>query len=105
MFAMLRQLLVTVILGIALASAGSGCRSCSSCHDYDGPVADCNNCGCGRAGSVSNCGACSPCDNPGSCNCAGGACGGGGCSTGGCNCGHQSPTGGEYYEEAPMMTE
>jgi hypothetical protein len=32
-----------------------GCRSCSSCHDYDPPVANChgNACGCHRAGSVS----------------------------------------------------
>jgi hypothetical protein len=31
-----------------------GCRSCSSCHDYDPPVANgCNACGCHRAGSAS----------------------------------------------------
>lgn len=101
---MLRQMLATVVLGIALASAGGGCRSCSSCHDYDGPVADCGNCGCKRTGSVSNCGACSPCDNTGSCNCAGGACSTGGCSSGGCNCGnHESAPNDEYYEEAPVM--
>jgi hypothetical protein len=103
---MLRQLLVTAVLGITLASSGGGCRSCSSCHDYDGPVADCGNCGCGRTGSVSNCGACSPCDGncPGSC--AGGACGAGGCSTGGCSCGNQGHvSSNEYYEEAPTMTE
>lgn len=98
MFAMLRQLLVTVILGFALGASGGGCRSCSSCHDYDGPVADCNNCGCGRTGSVSNCGACSPCDNTGSCNCAGGACAGGGQASSGCPCGRHGATGGDYYE-------
>lgn len=102
---MLRQLLVTVALGIALSASGGGCRSCSSCHDYDGPVADCNNCGCGRTGSASKCGACSPCDNAGSCNCAGGACAGGD-STGGCNCGnHGDASNGEYYEEAPTISE
>ena len=45
---MLRHLLLSVFLGTMLALAGGGCRSCSSCHDYDGPVADCNNCGSGR---------------------------------------------------------
>jgi hypothetical protein len=96
---MLSQLLMSLVLGTTLASGG--CRSCSSCHDYDGPVADCG-CGCGRTGSVSNCGAGSPCDNAGSCNCSGGACESGGCSTGNCNCGNQggAPDGG-YYEEGP----
>lgn len=100
---MLRQLLATVILGIALTSAGGGCRSCSSCHDYDGPVANCNNCGCGRTGSVSNCGACSPCDNGCPCNCAGGACGPVGGTMGGCNCSnHSGDSSGEYYDESTM---
>jgi hypothetical protein len=33
----------------------AGCRSCSSCHDCDPPVANCGagGCGCHRAGSVS----------------------------------------------------
>jgi hypothetical protein len=93
-----------------LTFAGGGCRSCSSCHDYDGPVADCNNCGCGRTGSASNCGATSPCDGTCPGNCAGGACNGGGPS-GGCNCGNGNfgnqggAPSGEYYEEAPVMTE
>jgi hypothetical protein len=108
---MLRHLVLSLVLGTSLSLAGGGCRSCSSCHDYDGPVADCGNCGCGRTGSASNCGACSPCDNGCPCNCDGGACssGGcstGGCSTGGCNCGIQgAPSTGEYYEEAPEMTD
>jgi hypothetical protein len=102
---MLRHLLLSVVLGTMLTLACGGCRSCSSCHDYDGPVADCNQCGCGRTGSVSNCGACSPCDGAAPCNCAGGACNGGG-STGGCNCGNQGgATSGEYYEGSPVMTE
>jgi hypothetical protein len=103
---MLRHLLLSVVLGTMLTLAGGGCRSCSSCHDYDGPVADCGNCGCGRTGSVSNCGACSPCDGAATCNCAGGACGPGSCSSGNCNCGNQSDaTGGEYDEDAPVMNE
>lgn len=102
---MLRHLLLSVFLGTMLALAGGGCRSCSSCHDYDGPVADCNNCGSGRTGSVSNCGASSPCDGV-NCSCAGGACNAGGCSTGNCNCGKQGgTTSGEYYEDAPVMND
>ncbi len=46
-----------LIAGLALGTVftGSGCRSCSSCHDYDAPVAncDCNACGTRRAGSNS----------------------------------------------------
>lgn len=45
-----------LIIGLLAASMlpSGGCRSCSSCHDYDPPVANCegNACGC-RAGSVS----------------------------------------------------
>jgi hypothetical protein len=97
---MLRHLLVSVVLGTALLYSSGGCRSCSSCHDYDGPVADCNTCGCGRAGSVSNCGACSPCDGNCPCNCVGGACSSGGCSSGSCNSGNQGePIEEEYYSE------
>jgi hypothetical protein len=102
---MLRHLLLSLALGSTLALAGGGCRSCSSCHDYDSPVADCN-CGCGRAGSNSHCGACSPCDSACPSNCSGGACGPGGCATGGCNCGNQPVVpNSEYSEEAPEMTE
>jgi hypothetical protein len=93
---MLRQLLLAVVLGASFAFAGTGCQSCSSCHDYDSPVADCGNCGCGRTASASNCGACSPCDGT-ACNCAGGACSSGG-STGGCNCGNRATVeSSEYY--------
>ena len=59
---MIRHLLASLVLGCTLTLAGGGCRSCQSCNDYDGPVADCNTCGSGRAGSASNCGAGSPCD-------------------------------------------
>jgi len=103
---MLRHLLLSVALGTTLSLAAGGCRSCSSCHDYDPPVADCN-CGCGqRAGSVSHCGACSPCDNSCPCNGVGGACGVDGCSNGGCNCDNQGDaTYGKYYEEGPSITD
>jgi hypothetical protein len=60
---MLRQLFVSLVLSCSLALTGGGCRSCQSCHDYDGPVADCGTCGCGRAGSVNSgcaCGSCGP---------------------------------------------
>ncbi|MEX2093209.1 MAG: hypothetical protein WD971_11055 [Pirellulales bacterium] len=103
---MLRHLVLSIVLGTTLTLAGGGCRSCSSCHDYDGPVADCNQCGGGRTGSASHCGACSPCDGAAHCNCAGGACSSGDGSTGGCNCGNQGGTpSDEYYEGAPVMTE
>ena len=46
-----------LLIGIIAATlvTGGGCRSCSSCHDYDPPVANCdaNACGCHRAGSAS----------------------------------------------------
>ena len=37
------------------ATSSNGCRSCSNCHDYAPPVAncDCNACGIHRAGSAS----------------------------------------------------
>ena len=101
---MLRHILLSLVLGTTLSLAGGGCRSCSSCHDQDGPVAGCG-CGCGRTGSVSNCGACSPCDNTCPCNCSGGACNGGSASN--CNCGNKgASTAGEYYEEeSPVINE
>jgi hypothetical protein len=100
---MLRHLLLSVVLGTTLSLAGGGCRSCSSCHDYDSPVANCG-CGCGRTGSVSNCGACSPCDSGCPSNCTGGACGGGG-PTGNCNCGNQGAPDAEYLENSPELPE
>jgi hypothetical protein len=53
---MLRRYLVFIgLLAAATLSAG-GCRSCSNCHDYGPPVANChcNSCGCHRAGSASD---------------------------------------------------
>ena len=45
------------LLGLvaALLLPVGGCRSCSSCHDYDPPVAncECDAYGCHRAGSAS----------------------------------------------------
>jgi hypothetical protein len=75
---MLLAALVTVTM-----LAASGCRSCSSCHDYDPPVAEgyCDACGTHRCGSAGGCG-CSSCS-------------GGGGTTGGCNCGNH---GGGYVE-------
>jgi hypothetical protein len=69
--AMLRNLSLLAILLAANLFATGGCQSCSSCHDYDPPVADCN---------------CSPCCRSGSASCGGGMVGGD-CATGGCNCG------------------
>ena len=50
-----RHWLLLIGMIAASAVAGGGCRSCSTCHDYDPPVAncDCNACGCHRAGSAS----------------------------------------------------
>lgn len=44
-----------LIMAATIAMPFGGCRSCSSCHDYDPPVANGhgNACGCHRAGSVS----------------------------------------------------
>lgn len=101
---MLRHLLLSIVLGFTLAAAGGGCRSCSSCHDYDSPVADCGTCGCQRAGSVSNCGACSPCDCQTPCNCPGGACGPTDGAHGGCNCGnHGGEVSGPVYQNGPIV--
>jgi hypothetical protein len=48
----LSQILICVVMAAGLSSMG--CRSCSTCHDYDPPVANCgcNGCGCNRAGSA-----------------------------------------------------
>jgi hypothetical protein len=99
MLAMVRYLTLVAIFISGLALANTGCRSCSSCHDYDRPVADCEcgTCGCGRAGSAFT----------GGCN---GGCSTGGCSTGGCStcesgaCGCESQGGG-YDDEAAVETE
>jgi hypothetical protein len=57
--------LTGLIAALTVTSAG-GCRSCSNCHDYDPPVANCDCCACGtqRAGS-----ACCGCGGCGSCSC------------------------------------
>ena len=64
---MLRHMLVLAVLIAATTLPSGGCRSCSDCHDYDPPVANCD-CpgGINRAGSNSVCG----------CGCEGGECGG-----------------------------
>lgn len=55
---MLRSsLFLSALLGLTLAAA-NGCQSCSSCHDYDPPVA---NCQCGPAAQSCNSGGCSSC--------------------------------------------
>jgi hypothetical protein len=53
--AMLRICVVLLSVVFASTSAG-GCRSCSHCHDYGPPVAncDCHACGTHRAGSASD---------------------------------------------------
>ncbi len=74
----------TFVLAALVSLAGltsGGCRSCSSCHDYDPPVANsqycppsgCNGCGCSGGGS---CG-CSSCGDSGgaSSSCSSGQCG------------------------------
>ena len=68
--------------------AASGCRSCSSCHDYDPPVAgcQCNACGTHRAGSACG-GGCSTCSD------------GSGCSSGSCSSGNCSTCNGGGYVE------
>ena len=55
LLAMLRREFAFMCLLMATLFSYAGCRSCSSCHDCDPPVANCNagGCGCHRAGSVS----------------------------------------------------
>src|SRR3954470_24795002 len=48
------------LLGFAGLSSG-GCRSCSSCHDYDPPVA---NCQCGSCGAQCGCTPSCGCEHP-----------------------------------------
>lgn len=51
---MQRHWLPLLVLTAATTLTSFGCRSCSSCHDYDPPVAgcDCNTYGGQRAGSA-----------------------------------------------------
>jgi hypothetical protein len=56
---MLRHSLVLAALWATSLISANGCQSCSSCHDYDPPVANCNygpQCGC--HGGSSNCSGC-----------------------------------------------
>jgi hypothetical protein len=50
---------LATLISAATLFAG-GCRSCSDCHDYDPPVAncECNAYGTHRAGSACGCGGC-----------------------------------------------
>lgn len=52
---MLRQCFLFLGLLAATTLSAGGCRSCSNCHDYGPPVANCQcgSCGCHRAGSAS----------------------------------------------------
>jgi hypothetical protein len=72
------ELLLAGIFALTTSAAG-GCRSCSSCHDYDPPVTNCNcdACGTHRSGSAfppgsCGCSACSGCSQGGCSNCDGG---------------------------------
>lgn len=51
---MQRIWLPLLVLTAATTLSSLGCRSCSTCHDYDPPVAgcDCNTYGGNRAGSA-----------------------------------------------------
>src|SRR3954447_14599914 len=57
------------LMSVAFAFA-AGCRACSTCHDYDSPVP---NCQCGTCGTSCGCGSCNNGCN-GACN---GSCNGG----------------------------
>jgi hypothetical protein len=54
MLAMSRLSLLLMSIVVVAGISFMGCRSCSTCHDYDPPVANCgcNSCGCNRAGSA-----------------------------------------------------
>lgn len=83
---MLRNLLLIAGFVASTTLSAGGCRSCSDCHDYDPPVANCECAGYGqRTGSVS----CGGCDS-------GGYTSG---TTGGCACGGHH--GGVYQGEIP----
>jgi hypothetical protein len=80
MRSMLRHSLVLAALLATTLVSANGCQSCSSCHDYDPPVANCQ------------CGGCEP-----QCGCSEG-CSGGGCSS--CACGNGS---GNYTQEGQAI--
>ena len=62
------ELLLAGIIAATTLAAG-GCRSCSSCHDYDPPVA---NCDCDAYGTHRSGSACGGCANGSCSNCNGG---------------------------------
>src|SRR3954447_766396 len=71
----------TFVLAAVVSLTGlssGGCRSCSSCHDYDPPCSHCN-CGCSAPCGCNGCGS------------SGCGCSGGGCST--CNSCPSAPCG------------
>lgn len=84
---MLRHSLFLAALLTATIVSADGCRSCSSCHDYDPPVANCEG---GSCGQPCGCG-----DGCSSCGCADGSCNGGESS------GQAYATEGEAVESAP----
>lgn len=84
---LLRAPILMLCFVAAVNLTSGGCRSCSSCHDYDPPVMG-SDCGCGqRAGSNCGCGSCTTGHGGAS------ACGCGSCGT------YES---GGYYEGQPM---
>ncbi len=52
---MLRYTLAVACLLSLTGLSSGGCRSCSSCHDYDPPVANCQCALCGAPGNCSQC--------------------------------------------------
>jgi hypothetical protein len=80
---MVRHFLLLLGLATATTFSAGGCRSCSTCHDYGPPVAncDCQACGVHRAGSAS------------------GGCASGDCETGECMGEPYSPQDGEIISE------
>ena len=73
-----RSFVFGALLAITLAAA-NGCQSCSSCHDYDPPVANCHCGGCSQCGCNSGCSSCGCNSGYSSCGCNGGcsSCNGG----------------------------
>jgi hypothetical protein len=68
---MIRSCLLVIGLAIGAMIANSGCQSCSSCHDYDSPVANCH---CGHCPQCCNGGCDSGCTTCGCSSCVGGEC-------------------------------
>jgi hypothetical protein len=72
---MLRYWLTLAVLLTGTTLPAGGCRSCSDCHDYDPPVA---NCDC--PGGVHRAGSNSACECDAGTSCGAGACGCESCS-------------------------